>query len=173
MKRQLPFMLTGIFIAFFFSSFGQVPQSINYQAIVRNNDYIPITDQLVSLRISILQESPEGDPVFMESHQITSNSFGLINIKIGDGNNISGSFSAINWNANDFFLQIELDPEGGSDFLPVGTSQLISVPYALHAQTAEFVDDADADPANELQTLSFDISNNELSISGGNTITIP
>ncbi|MCB0652653.1 MAG: hypothetical protein KDC85_15350 [Saprospiraceae bacterium] len=173
MKRQLSIIFTGIFLTFFFCSYGQVPQSINYQAVVRDNDFIPVTDQLVSLRISILRESPGGDPVYIESHQVNSNSFGLINLKIGEGETVSGTFTAIDWSADEFFLKIELDPEGGNNFLPIGISQLISVPYALHAQTAEFVDDADADPANEIQTLSFNINNNELSISGGNTITIP
>ncbi|KAA3620804.1 MAG: hypothetical protein DWQ02_28800 [Bacteroidetes bacterium] len=166
-------MLTSLFLTFFLCSFGQAPQSISYQAIVRGNDFVPLTDQLVNLQISILKESPTGNPVYVESHLVTSNSFGLINLNIGQGEVIDGTFNAINWSNDEFFLKVELDPEGGNNFLPMGTSQLISVPYALHARTAEFVDDADADPMNELQALSFNTNNNELSISGGNTITIP
>ena len=200
MKQQLTILLTFLFLAMSFFVFGQVPQSINYQAVVRNQDLIPIADQTVSIRASILRESPAGEQVYVEVHQVTSNGFGLINLQIGKGEVVSGAFPSIDWGNDEYYLQIELDPNGGNDYLLMGTNQLVSVPYALHARTAGFVDDADADPTNELisgvalqgdslilkeggneavidlspfrQTLVYDPTSFELSITQGNTVVI-
>jgi collagen triple helix repeat protein len=199
-KFTCPSFLAALLLTVSFATYAQVPQSLNYQAIVRDQDLIPLTDQMVSIRASILQDAPTGDPVYVEVHDVISNGFGLINLQIGKGTQTSGSFPAINWGNDEYFLQIELDPGGGTNYLLMGTSQLISVPYALHARTAEFVNDADADPANELitgvalqgdtlivyegsneipinlqpfrQTLVYDSSSVELSITNGNTVVI-
>ncbi len=200
MKQQLNLLLTFLFLLMSFLAIGQVPQSVNYQAVVRDQNLIPIVDQMVAIRMSIRQGSLDGDQVYVETHQVTSNGFGLINLQIGEGNLVSGSFPDIEWGNNTFYLQIEIDPNGGNDFLLMGTDQLISVPYALHAQTADNINDADADPTNELitgvelqgdslilqeggnetainlspyrQTLVYDSSTFELSITQGNTLII-
>ncbi|TNE60086.1 MAG: DUF1566 domain-containing protein [Bacteroidetes bacterium] len=118
---------------------AQTPEAFHYQAVTRNSAGQPIADQSVSLRISILSGSVAGPSVYTEIHNEQTNSFGLINIEIGTGNPVSGAFSSIDWGSNSYFLQVELDTSGGSAFELLGTTQLVSVPYALHAKTAERV----------------------------------
>ncbi|MBI5217535.1 MAG: hypothetical protein HY958_01220, partial [Bacteroidia bacterium] len=114
-------------------AYSQAPQAFNYQAIVRNTSGAVIQNQNVSLRISLLQDSVTGIPVFVEEHAATTNTFGLVNLKIGNGAVVSGIFAAINWSAGSYFIKIELDATGGSAFTEMGVSQLLSVPYALYA----------------------------------------
>ncbi|QGY45032.1 hypothetical protein GM418_15530 [Maribellus comscasis] len=153
--------------------FSQVPNYFNYQAAVRNATGEIISNTNVSFRISILKDSESGSAVYVETHTVQTNEFGLVNLKIGDGTRVSGSFNPGNWGTNSHFIKIEMDAAGGSSYTEFGTSQLVAVPYAFHAKTVEEdnVDDADADPTNEVQTLS--ISGSDLSISDGNTITLP
>lgn len=147
--------------------FAQTPQAFKYQAVARDNNGSVIANQSVGFRISILQNSPSGTAVYSETHTIASNDFGLVNMDIGTGTVVSGIFANIDWGAASHFVKIEMDITGGSSYLLMGTSQLLSVPYALHAATAnnvanDQVDDADADPTNELQTIS----------KVGNTVTL-
>ena len=83
-----------------------------------------ISDQDVSLQISILQGSESGIPVYVETHQETTNSFGLITLEIGNGTMISGNIPAIDWSADSYFLKIELDAAGGTNYTYMGTSKL-------------------------------------------------
>jgi len=162
-----------VLIFFCFPGFSQVPDAFNYQAVIRNSSGEVIADQDVSFRISILEDSGSGTPVYTETHSATTNKFGLVNLHIGDGNVVDGDFQLTEWGAAPHFIKIEFDTEGGASYIHMGTSQLLSVPYAVHAQTVENdeVEDADADPSNELQTLS--VSDHELSISDGNSVTLP
>jgi hypothetical protein len=152
---------------------AQIPQAFKYQAVARdvNGDIIP--NQSIGFRISILQTSPTGSSVYTETHNVASNDFGLVNLEIGAGTTVSGNFSVINWGASSYFIKIEMDASGGNNYLFMGTSQLLSVPYALHALTASSVsnsNDMDSDSTNELQTLS--LNGNSLSISNGNSVTL-
>jgi len=126
-------VLIGLFMSLTMSM-AQVPQAFNYQAIIRDADGSPIIDQAVSLRVSILQDSTTGTSVYTEIHTVTTNQFGLVNLGVGTGTIIAGNFSTINWGGGDYFLKVEVDPEGGSDYTDLGTTQLLSVPYALFAQ---------------------------------------
>ncbi len=169
MKKLFAFVL----IALPFLIHAQTPQTISYQAIVRDASGIAIASATVSLRFTIHDGSPTGVVVFTETHTVATNVFGLVNIAIGSN---GGNLAAVSWNTGDKFLQTEADPQGGTSYVDLGTTQLLSVPYALYAEkaaTADNVNDADADPANEIQTLSFDNSTGELSISGSNTVTLP
>jgi hypothetical protein len=122
--------------------FPQTPHAISYQSVVRDLSGNPLAEQNVSLRISILSGSISGDVVYAETHNITTNKFGLINIKIGTGTPISGNFSSIEWWNDEYFSKIEIDITGGTSYVETGISQLVSVPYAFHARTAEnLVDD--------------------------------
>jgi len=159
---------TLIFIALL--TFAQSPQMFNYQAVVRDNNGDPIADAGVKFQISILQGSESGSAVYTETHEVTANGQGLVTLKIGDGTT-TDDFTTIDWGGDSYFIEVELDPEGGDSFESFGTSQLLSVPYAMHATTAADIDDADADPSNELQDLS--VSGNTLSISDGNTVDLP
>ncbi|MFN5182974.1 MAG: tail fiber domain-containing protein [Bacteroidota bacterium] len=156
--------------------FSQTPQAFKYQAVARDNSGNVIVNQNIAFRITLLSGSPSGTSVFSETHTVASNDIGLVNFDIGAGNVISGSFSGINWGNSTYFIKIEMDVNGGSNYLFMGTSQLLSVPYALFADKAnsvinDQVNDADANPNNEIQSLS--ISGNTLSISGSNSVTLP
>ncbi|MCG6190377.1 autotransporter outer membrane beta-barrel domain-containing protein [Maribellus maritimus] len=154
--------------------FAQVPSAFNYQAVVRNSSGELVSNQNVSFRISILEDSESGITVYSETHSATTNNFGLVSLKVGQGTSETGTFSPDSWGAIPHFIKIELDAEGGNTYTHMGTSQLLSVPYAFHAQTVEVdkVDDADADATNELQTIS--LSGTLLTLSdGGGTVTLP
>lgn len=155
------------------TSFAQSPQKFLYQAIARDAGGVALANQAVSFQLSIVQNNPSGSILYQEIHPVTTNQFGLANIEVGTGLVVSGDFITIEWGSDLHFIQVEMDPLGGFAFQFMGVTQLLSVPYALHASTVEndMVDDADADPNNEIQSLS--IVGNDLSISDGNTVSIP
>ncbi len=169
--KKVTFIALFIMIAIF--AIAQSPFYFNYQAAVRNNQNQVLANQNVSLKFSILENSETGTVVFTETHNTQSSALGIVNLQIGKGQNQTGSLSSLNWKNKAYWLKVEMDDTGGNNYKEMGISQLVSVPYALHAETATYVDDADANPQNELQTLSFNTANNELSISNGNSITIP
>lgn len=156
------------------SGFAQVPAAFNYQAVVRNNSGDIVANQNVSFQISMLQNSVNGAASYVETQSGSTNGFGLVSLKIGTGTIVSGSFNPANWGSSDHFMKVEVDVNGGSSYIHLGTTQLLAVPYAFHAQTVENdkVNDADADASNELQTIN--LSGTELSLSnGGGTVTLP
>lgn len=154
------------------SSFAQAPNAFKYQAVVRDAVGAILTNQSVGMRFTILQGSASGTAVYTETHTPTSNSYGLVNMEIGTGTTVD-DFSTIDWSMGPYFIETAIDVSGGTSYTVMGTSQLISVPYALHANTADNVtndqvDDADADPSNELQIISF--SNDTLYLSNGGQV---
>jgi hypothetical protein len=172
MKKK--FLLTSVFISLVFIGLAQVPNAFNYQAVVRDNSGEVVANQSVSFKLSILQGSETGTLLYAETHNVTTNGFGLANMKIGTGALLSGVFTPDGWGAASHFLKVEMDPAGGSTYTHLGTSELVSVPYAFHAQTVQIdlVEDADADPTNELQTLG--LSGSDLTLSdGGGTVGLP
>ena len=151
------------------SILAQSPDKMSYQAVVRNNTDQLVTNTQVGMQISILQGSADGTLVYSETQTPTTNASGLISIEIGGGT----GWDAIDLSGGTFFIKIETDPAGGTDYTITGTSQLLSVPYALYANNVEndAVEDADADPANELQTIS--VNGDQITLSdGGGTISI-
>jgi len=144
---------------------AQAPQSFSYQAVVRDATGDIIASSPVSLRISILAGSPQGQAVFEETHFITTNQFGLIAVNIGQGTTTLGMFDTISWNSGIYFIQTELDATGGANYIMMGATQILSVPYALYGR------DEDYDTINEMQTISY--QNDTLSISGRNKIYLP
>ena len=124
---------------------AQAPQSFSYQTIIRSTDWEVIQDQDVSLRLTILEDSPAGDVVYQESHAATTSNIGLVNLAIGEGVILSGDFTAIDWGNHSYFIEVGLDVTGGGAFVPMGTSQLRSVPYALYAETSNNPGPAGAD----------------------------
>lgn len=141
---------------------SQVPQKINYQAVARDASGAIITNRSVSIRFTIRDASTSGTSLFQETHSSTTNQFGQFSLAIGGGTLVSGNFSAINWGVNDKFLQVDLDANGGSNYITMGTSQLLSVPYALHAKT---VSTGDNWGSQTTQTSSL--------LSGNGTTTSP
>ena len=137
------------------SAFAQMPEQMSYQAIIRDASDQLKTNSGVGMQISILQGSADGTAVYVERHFPSTNANGLVNVQIGTGTVVSGTFADIDWANGPFFIKTETDMNGGSSYTISGTSQLLSVPYALHSKTAEhvtndLVNDADANPSNEL-----------------------
>jgi hypothetical protein len=116
---------------------GQSPEKMTFQAVIRDASNALLVNQNIGMQISILQGSNTGSALYIETHSPTSNSNGLVNIEIGSGNIISGNFSSINWGNGPFFIKTETDPNGNNSYSINGTSQLMSVPFALHAKIAE------------------------------------
>ena len=148
------FVIALSLVALAFAAIAQSPDAFTFQTLVRDGDGEPLQNQSVALRMSIHDNAPDGNILYRETHTGTTNEFGLISLEIGKGTADIGAFPAIDWRTNAKYLEIEVDPAGGSNFASLGTSQLVSVPFALHAETVTNADDADADPENELQTLS-------------------
>jgi len=110
---------------------AQAPQAFKYQSIVRDAAGNPMASSAISVRASVHNGAAAGPIVYQETHAVTTNSFGLINLEIGMGTIVSGTFSSIAWGTGTKWMQIEAD--FGAGYLPMGTSQLLSVPYALNA----------------------------------------
>jgi hypothetical protein len=118
------------------SVFAQSPNKMSYQAVIRNSSNVLVTSSAVGMRISILQTSPSGTAVYVETQTPTTNANGLVSIEIGGGTVVLGSINTINWVNGPFFIKTETDPAGGSNYSITGTSQLLSVPYALYSATS-------------------------------------
>lgn len=182
---------------------AQVPQAFNYQAVARTSDGAAMANEAITIRIDI-----GGDPIeglateYSEEHAVTTNAAGLFSVVLGTGANPTGTLAGVNWGDGSKFISVAVMGAGG-DFATLGTSQLVSVPYALMAgnvagesgdgatdelqelvhdgdsislsqsggSVPDNVEDADADPTNELQQLS--INENELSLSDGGSVMLP
>jgi hypothetical protein len=151
---------------------AQTPQAFKYQAVARDGIGNVLVNKAVSFRISILQTSVSGSVKYSETHSKTTNTFGLVDLEIGNGAVVTGSFAGISWGSDDYFLKVEMDPNGGNSYQMMGTSQLLSVPYALYARDVQNNNDADSDPANELQKISISGTVLTLDKSGG-SVTLP
>lgn len=163
-------MLVSTFIAL-----AQAPDGVKYQAVVRDGSNLIVANQPVGVQLRILQGTVGGTAVYTETFTPTTNAYGLVNLEIGSGTS-TDNFSTIDWENGPYFIETSIDVNGGIAYTVMGTSQLLSVPYALYARTAESaltavidnVDDADADPLNELQSLSTNADT--LFISDGNYV---
>jgi len=131
MKKLLLF--SALFITFL--TFAQVPQGISYQAIALNGSGAPVVSSNVRVKLSILDTSASGTVLYSETQLKTTNAQGLFNLTIGQGTLVSGAFNTINWGVNTKFLKVEMDASGGTNYVAVGTTQLLSVPYALAADS--------------------------------------
>lgn len=143
-------------------TFAQAPQTLSYQAVIRNASNNLVVSSFAGMKVSILQGSSSGTVVYTETHNKPTNANGLLSVEIGGGAPVTGTFSAIDWAAGPYFLKTETDPAGGTNYSITGISQLLSVPYALYAASANEVD---GDSTNELQALS--LANDTLYLSKG------
>ncbi|NOQ27140.1 MAG: hypothetical protein GQ564_17405 [Bacteroidales bacterium] len=135
MKKLITLILFVLLASF--NNFSQVPEKINYQAVIRNSTGELVASQDVGLKVSILNETSTGSVLYTEEHTVATNAYGQVAIQIGEGTNVSGEFNAIDWGVSDKFLKLEVDIDGGTSYVPVGTSQMLSVPYALFAKNAD------------------------------------
>lgn len=126
---------------------AQSPEKMSFQSIIRTSGDELLVNHAIGLRISILQGTATGTVVYQETMTTETNDNGLVSVEIGN----ETGFNAIDWSDGPLFLKVETDPEGGSNYTITGTSQILSVPYALHAKNAENV--------TETQTLSDVLGN--------------
>ena len=131
-------MIKKFFVLFLFCfsvTYSQSPKKFTYQSVIKNSSGYLLKNQDVGLRISVLFNSNNGIAVYSEEHTVESNNNGLVTLIIGDGFS-SDVFSDIDWGNGEYFLKVEVDPEGGVNYVMNQTSQLLSVPYALYASNS-------------------------------------
>lgn len=170
MKKQFFMLVVISFTAGIYLSNqagAQSPEKMSYQAVVRNSTNALVTNQPVGVKITILQGSATGTPVFAETHTPTTNANGLINIVIGTGSPAINGLLDVVWSTGPYFIKTEIDPAGGTAYSITSTSELLSVPYALYAKKAE---------STNLLNLPFAGSshsiNNAFSVKNNNGIAI-
>ena len=130
------FLTLAFLTTFSMALLAQAPNAMSYQAVVRDADNELLSNQSVGMRISILQGSANGPAVYVETQNRPTNTNGLVSLQIGNGTPVSGSFANIDWSTGTYFIETATDPNGGTDYSIIGTSQLMSVPYALYAERA-------------------------------------
>jgi hypothetical protein len=136
MKKLLSLLTVSLLLAF--AGYSQAPGIFNYQGVARNSVGNVLKNQTVNLRLTIHDGAAAGPTVYQESRIVTTNPFGLFNAQVGSGGatNVTGTIAGVNWGVNTKFIQVEIDPAGGTSFLNIGTAQLASVPYSLFATLA-------------------------------------
>lgn len=132
MKKHLILLTTLFFTVFLLSA--QAPEKFNYQAVARGNNGQPLANQSIGVRIKIHSGSAGGTVVYSETHALSTNQFGLFTLAIGGGTPVTGTVGAIDWSADSYFAETEVDPAGGTSYTSLGAAQLLSVPYALYAK---------------------------------------
>lgn len=140
------------------------PQGFNYSSVIRGNNNQAIPNTLVSVRLSIIFDTPNGSVVYQEVHTETTNQFGVLNLTIGQGNPTIGVFSEIAWGGGNHYLQTELDDSGGTNFEIMGIAQFLSVPYALYSAYSN-------NSSSNFQQLSY--INDTLYLTDGGFVTLP
>ena len=126
-------MFSGVAL---FAQSMDAPNRLSYQSVVRNANNELVSNHAVGVQVSILQGSSMGSSVYVETQMPTSNANGLVTFEIGGGTVVSGSFATLDWSNGPYFVKTEMDPTGGNNYSITGTSQLLSVPYALYAKTS-------------------------------------
>ena len=145
--------LTALLSLIIITSTAQAPLAINYQAVARTSTGVIIPSQNINVRFSVIEGTINGTVIYTETHQTTTSSFGLFTLAIGRGTPVTGTFAGINWGAaSDKFLRVEIAPDGSSNYQLQGTTQLLSVPYALYSERTRL------------------IAGNGISVTNGNTI---
>jgi len=158
MKKSL--LILFFYVGMVSLAMGQ-PEKISYQGMLRNSSGVPITNTQIRLRLSILDSIMNGSSLYTETHITTTTSGGQFNIFIGGGVPVSQSFASIPWsNGRDKFLKLELDAQGGTNFQPFGTAPLLSVPFALHAQSANEVKEGAIIRGNNGETYQISVGSN-------------
>lgn len=155
----------GLFIATLLSA--QVPQAFSYQTIAFNASGAPIVNGNVAIKVSILDNTATGSVLYAETHTKTTNNKGLVNLNIGQGTPSIGAFSGINWGTNAKFIKVELDPQGGSNYINVGVNQLMTVPYAQVSKTVV------TGPGQGITLVSPNGTNYTLNVNDSGALNLP
>jgi hypothetical protein len=142
------FLVVSSFVLMAHLTKAQAPAQINYQGVARNSLGSVIPEQNIHLRLTIRESSADGTVLFQETRKLRTNRFGLFTVAMGSAGAMasSGSLQEIDWaSGGTKFLQVEIDPSGGSHFINMGASQLLSVPYAIYAASAKPTGNAGGD----------------------------
>ena len=138
--KKIPLLSTFCFLLLTLLVKAQTPpNAFNYSAVARNAAGQPIATVTIGIQITILKTSPTGTSQYSENHFVNTDAFGLFNLIIGAGAIQSGSMATIDWSNDIYYMKVGMDASGGTNFLTMGTTQLLSVPYALHSKTADSI----------------------------------
>jgi len=159
---KLTFILV-LFVTVTLNIFAQSPEKMSYQAIIRTKNNSLVTNSNISLKVIMHQGTATGAKIFEENHSAKTNNNGLVSLEIGTGAIVTGSFSTIAWEKGPYFVETQVDATGGSNYNIIGITQLLSVPYAMHAKTAERI--VGANGANPYKSLIIPFSSSR-SITG-------
>jgi uncharacterized protein (TIGR02145 family) len=164
--KQLNFLITFLLLTTLVKA--QTPQGFNYSAVARDATGKPLANRNVSVQLSILKTSPTGALQYAENHLANTDGYGLFNLVVGNGNVITGNLTTILWGSANHYLKVAIDANGGSNYITMGTTQLMSVPYAMYSQnglqsgttTGEMLywngtNWLPITPGNQAQTLTF------------------
>ncbi|NBX38680.1 MAG: collagen-like protein, partial [Flavobacteriia bacterium] len=136
MKKILTRWTLFLFLVFQCVALAQAPEGINYQAVIRTSSGTLVTNTLVGIRVQIKQTSATGTVVYAERQSVATSNFGLVNLVIGQGTVLSGTFANINWSTGNYWVSLGIDFANGTNYVDYGSQRLMSVPYALYAKTA-------------------------------------
>jgi hypothetical protein len=137
MSKKIILLLTLSFSLLNFANAQTPPNAFNYSAVARNAAGQPIATTTIGIQITILKTSPTGASQYSENHFVNTDAYGLFNLVIGAGAVQSGSMATIDWSNDNYYLKVGMDAAGSTNFITMGTTQLLSVPYAMYAKTAE------------------------------------
>jgi hypothetical protein len=121
------------------STTDTTPLMFNYQSVIRDTDGNPIKNDDVDLRIAVREDGVSGTVVYNEQHGLTSSEYGVLSLQAGGGTLIAGDMATINWGEHEYYLEVSIDRAQTGTYTILSTTQLLSVPYALHARTADFI----------------------------------
>lgn len=173
MKNSIISILLLLLVSIVFAQ--APPQALNYSAIAKGSNGQMLANKVIGLRFTILAGGMTGTVVYQETQMDTTGPSGVFNLAIGMGTVVQGAFASISWGSNTHFLKVELDENGGNNYFDVGTTQLLSVPYALYAESAGSLDTTGAGNSSSYD-LPYGIANSTPlidSIYSGNPYTVP
>ncbi|CAH1000795.1 hypothetical protein LEM8419_01888 [Neolewinella maritima] len=146
---------------------AQAPAGFNFQAVARDAGGNTMTSESIAVRVSLLRGGAAGTVAYSERHAVSTSELGVFDLQIGSGTGLSGDMGAIDWGTDTYYLKIELDPAGGTNYVDMGATQLLSVPYALYATTAG---NGGGGSGTDDQTLS--LTGTTLKIENGNSVDL-
>jgi hypothetical protein len=159
MKRLLTFKMVMALLLCTQLLWAQVPQKFNYQGIARDTKGNPMSGKTMRLKLSVLPTQDATVPEYEETQLVTTNEFGLYTLKIGEGEATVGEMNTVKWETGNKYIRVSIDPKGGSQFTDAGTTQLLSVPYAIYAEKAGMAKNTGGSRAGNQHYLSkFDAS---------------
>jgi uncharacterized protein (TIGR02145 family) len=169
MKSYALTLLSFLISSFLFAQ--APPEAINYSGVARDNAGLPVANSAIGLQLGILETTSSGTIIYQEDHATTTDDYGRFSVALGMGTPSTGVFSILDWGGDSHFLSVGMDVNGGTTYQLMGTTQMLSVPYALYAKSAgESNEDNDTSATNEIQSLT--LSGDTLYLSGSNYVVL-